>query len=79
MYVCVCNGVTDKDIQREVDAGCDTLSDLTMNTGLGANCGSCVTLAETLIEGMRMKAATRALEIPVLDVPAQFFAHTQAA
>lgn len=81
MYVCVCNGVTDKDIQREVDAGCESLSDITMNTGLGANCGSCVTLAETLIEGMRMKAAMRDLDVPVLggEVPMHFFAATQAA
>lgn len=68
MYVCVCNGVTDKDIQREVDAGCTTVSDLTMRTGAGANCGSCVTLAETLIESMRMKAATKELDVPVLLV-----------
>lgn len=79
MYVCVCNGVTDKDIQREVDAGCESLSDITMNTGLGANCGSCVTLAETLIDNMRIKATTLELEVPVLDVPMHFFAHDQHA
>ena len=75
MYVCVCNGVTDKDIQREVDAGCDNVSDLTMRTGAGANCGSCVSLAQTLIDSMRMKAARRDLDVPMLAAAAHAHAH----
>lgn len=65
MYVCVCNGVTDKDIQREVDAGCETMSELTMRTGAGASCGSCVQLAETLIINMRAAKAVPTLELSV--------------
>jgi bacterioferritin-associated ferredoxin len=52
MYVCVCNGVTDNDIRREVDAGCTSVSELTMRTGAGASCGSCIQLADTLIGNM---------------------------
>ena len=65
MYVCVCNGVTDKDIQREVEAGCETIGDLTMRTGAGANCGSCVQLAETLMTNMRASKAVPVLELSV--------------
>ena len=66
MYVCVCNGVTDKDIQREVDAGVSSVSELTMRTGAGASCGSCVSLAETLIGNMM---AARAVPVIELSVP----------
>jgi bacterioferritin-associated ferredoxin len=49
MYVCLCNGVTDRDILQAAEAGCRTVSELTMRTGAGANCGSCLEMAAELI------------------------------
>ena len=35
MYVCICNGITDRDIRRAADEGCRDLTELTMRTGCG--------------------------------------------
>ena len=53
MYVCICNGVTDSDIRQAAKAGCGGLAELTMRTGCGACCGSCVDTAARLLEQAR--------------------------
>ena len=50
MYVCLCNGVTEREVRQVAEAGCRTISELTMRTGCGANCGSCVELAGQLLD-----------------------------
>lgn len=63
MYVCICNGVTDRQIREAADAGCDSVSEMTMRTGAGASCGSCLGLVAELIDESRGR---RALPLPVL-------------
>ena len=50
MYVCLCNGVTEKDIREAAAAGCRSMTELTMRTGAGANCGCCVEMATQVLE-----------------------------
>jgi bacterioferritin-associated ferredoxin len=50
MYVCLCNGVTDHQIRQTAAAGCRTVAELTMRTGCGAGCGSCIPTATAMIE-----------------------------
>ena len=57
MYVCVCNAVTDQAIRDAAAAGVDTLCELTMRTGCGACCGSCVPYAAQLLEEARPAGA----------------------
>jgi bacterioferritin-associated ferredoxin len=64
MYVCLCNGVTDHEIREVAEAGCATLSELTMRTGCGACCGSCVEMATQLLEELRPAGP---LQLPVLS------------
>jgi bacterioferritin-associated ferredoxin len=64
MYVCICNGVTDHEIREVAAAGCTTLSELTMRTGCGSTCGSCLDQAQALLDEVR---ATRELSLPVLS------------
>ncbi|MFC5571093.1 bacterioferritin-associated ferredoxin [Lysobacter yangpyeongensis] len=64
MYVCICNGVTDHDIRQAVEAGCRSVAELTMRTGAGATCGSCLDLAAQLMDEAR---AVHALPLPVLS------------
>jgi len=64
MYVCICNGVTDRQVREAAAAGCGSVSELTMRTGLGSTCGSCLPLAEAIMAELR---ATRALPLPVLS------------
>ena len=63
MYVCICNGVTDRQVREAAQAGCASVSELTMRTGLGSTCGSCLPLAEAIMAELR---ATRTLPLPVL-------------
>ncbi|QOW19824.1 bacterioferritin-associated ferredoxin [Lysobacter ciconiae] len=63
MYVCICNGITDHEIRQAAEAGCDSMAELTMRTGAGSCCGSCVDMASELLEETR---AARALPLPVL-------------
>jgi len=53
VYVCICNGVTEHDIRRAAEAGCGSMSELTMRTGCGACCGTCVDTACALLDEAR--------------------------
>jgi bacterioferritin-associated ferredoxin len=59
VYVCICNGVTQSDIRDAADAGCRSVAELTMRTGCGANCGSCIDMAAEVLE------QARAIELPL--------------
>ncbi|QOW22369.1 bacterioferritin-associated ferredoxin [Novilysobacter avium] len=63
MYVCICNGITDHEIRQAAEAGCDSMAELTMRTGAGSCCGSCVDMASEILDETR---AARALPLPVL-------------
>ena len=63
MYVCICNGITDHQIREAAEAGCASLTELTMRTVVGANCGSCLPSAEAILDEAR---ARRELPLPVL-------------
>ncbi len=65
MYVCICNGITDRQIREAAEAGCASLTELTMRTGVGANCGSCLTSAEAILDESRR--SRRELPLPVLS------------
>ena len=67
MYVCICNGVTDHQIREAAEAGVSSVAELTMRTGCGANCGSCLDMAADLLARAR---ATRPLGLPVMDLQA---------
>jgi len=47
MYVCICHGVTEKDIQKAAKSGAVDLQDIQQMTGCATGCGSC---AESAIE-----------------------------
>ena len=64
VYVCVCNGVTDHQIREAAAAGCGSLAELTMRTGCGASCGSCVDTAAALLES-EAAARRRLIELPL--------------
>lgn len=66
MYVCLCHGVTDHDIRRAAEAGCGSLAELTMRTGLGSGCGSCGELASEILG----EAKARELPLPVFAAAA---------
>jgi len=64
MYICICNGVTDHQIREAAEAGCVSVTELTMRTGLGANCGSCLPAADAILDEVRSR---RELPLPILQ------------
>ncbi len=64
MYVCICNGVTGRQVREAAEAGCASLTELTMRTGVGANCGSCLPSADAILDEVRGR---RDLPLPVLQ------------
>ena len=65
MYVCICNGVTDRDIRQAAEAGCKSIAELTMRTGVGATGGTCLDMAENIFKASRPRDAV--VELPVLQ------------
>ena len=50
VYVCLCNGVTERTIREVAAAGCRGIAELTMRTGCGSTCGSCLETAQALLD-----------------------------
>lgn len=51
MYICICNGITERDIEHCMSRGAGSLEDLQRELGVAAGCGccreaACATLAE---------------------------------
>ncbi len=65
VYVCICNGVTDHQIREAADDGVSSVAELTMRTGCGSNCGSCLEMAGELLARAR---AVHDLPLPMLKV-----------
>lgn len=63
MYVCICTGVTDHQIAEAAAEGVSTVAELSLRTGCGSNCGSCLDMAADLLFKARN---TRSLDLPVL-------------
>lgn len=49
MYVCLCNAITDRQIQETVAAGAHSLTDLKAQLGVATCCGCCADLASSFL------------------------------
>lgn len=49
MYICVCNGVNERDIRCAIDAGARTFGDLQRELGVASGCGQCAREAQCLL------------------------------
>ena len=49
MYVCNCNGITEREVRGAIELGCSTLDDLQRELGVAACCGRCRPQAEGLL------------------------------
>jgi bacterioferritin-associated ferredoxin len=65
MIVCVCHRVSDRDIARAVQAGCDSFDDLQFELGVATCCGKCHDCARDTFhqhagQGAQVQATTAA-------------------
>jgi len=49
MYVCICKGITQREIQSAVEAGA-SLRDIRKTMGVASECGSCGQCAKRLVK-----------------------------
>ena len=57
MYVCICTGVTDRQIKAAVDDGASSLREITNRIGVASQCGECAALAKEIIDNHLMETA----------------------
>ncbi len=57
MYVCICNGITDRTIRDAARSGVRTLAELSATTGCSTTCGCCGDMAVQLLEETHREAA----------------------
>ena len=50
MYICICKGITDKQIHKAATAGINNLYDLKRYLGVTSGCGNCATQAQLILE-----------------------------
>ncbi|KMT65427.1 (2Fe-2S)-binding protein [Catenovulum maritimum] len=55
MYVCLCNGVTDREIKKEVHNGCDSVAALQCKMAIANQCGRCSQHAKDIINETRIE------------------------
>ena len=65
MYVCICNGITEKQVRQAAESGIASLWDLQKELGVASNCGKC---GETAVEIMRETRNAQRAE-PVIYFP----------
>lgn len=51
MFICICNAITERQLQSAVADGACTLSDLQGQLGIGTCCGCCVETANRYLPG----------------------------
>jgi len=56
MYVCLCNGITERAVREAAAAGVETLPELTRRTGCAGACGSCACHAEEILREERSRS-----------------------
>ena len=61
MYICICHGVTDRDIQCCVEDGARSLRELRECLGVGTQCGKCAREVRTILKEARSGAMPGAL------------------
>ncbi|MDP4548106.1 MAG: bacterioferritin-associated ferredoxin [Marinobacter sp.] len=53
MYVCLCHGVTDRDIREAAENGASSVRQLGKELGVGTQCGRCASMARSILKEAR--------------------------
>ena len=49
MFICICNGVTERQVRIAIEEGACTVHDLSARLGVAAGCGCCADFAADLL------------------------------
>jgi len=50
MYICICNGITDRAIRECAEGSCCSMRDLEGTLGVGVSCGRCRDAAAEILQ-----------------------------
>ena len=50
MYICNCNGITEREIRGALDLGCATVEELKRDLGVASCCGKCLPDCRLLVQ-----------------------------
>ncbi len=50
MLVCICHGISDKDIKNAIHEGATGFRDIRASMKVGSGCGQCVSFAKALVD-----------------------------
>ena len=50
MYVCLCNGVTDRQVRRAAACGITSARGVYRSLGVAPQCGKCVTMVKSILQ-----------------------------
>ena len=56
MYICICNGITEREIRACAEEGARSVRDLEKCLGVGAGCGQCKKAAKELLNEAHSEA-----------------------
>lgn len=68
MYVCICHGITDREISARIAAGARDVDSIRADLGCGATCGSCLDEVQNMLDEAR--GTRRAFAVPLLKLAA---------
>ena len=57
MYVCICHGVTDTQINSAIDDGAHTMKQLSSELKIGSQCGKCCQCSKRVLNNKLMQIA----------------------
>lgn len=66
MYVCLCKGITDRQIKAAIQDGANTVAKVRKSLGVASQCGKCAVATHEIIQ--QSKA-----EVPLLNGFPQFY------
>lgn len=65
MFVCICNGITERQIRAAIDEGASSVPELAARLGVASGCGCCAEFAASLISESRAgEAVDSSLRVP---------------
>jgi bacterioferritin-associated ferredoxin len=59
MYVCLCTGVTEREIRETIAEGAESVEEVAHCTGAGTHCGSCISAIKTMLDEHAEEAPAR--------------------
>jgi bacterioferritin-associated ferredoxin len=63
MYICICHGVTDTQIEAAIDNGSTSMKQLSSELKVGSQCGKCCQCTKRVLNRKLVQIATQELEV----------------